>query len=195
MGRLVKSKGFDILIDAFSRIVNSNPEWSLKILGDGPLKRELQSQSEALGLANRIDFAGEVADPFPDLCAADLFVFPSRFEGFGLALCEAMACGLPVVSFDCPSGPREIIRNGLDGVLVPAEDTEALSKELDRLMADPGERQRLASRAPEVMIRFSIRRILGLWEELFDSILPPSRTRVSAEGSRSSQVGKQRASN
>lgn len=170
MGRLVQSKGFDILLDAFSRIANSHPDWSLKILGKGPLKQELQSRAEAFGLTDRVYFAGEVRDPFPELCAADLFVFPSRFEAFGLALCEAMACGLPVVSFDCPSGPREIIRDGLDGVLVPPEDAGALSTVLHRLMNDPAERQRLASRAPEVLKRFDLARILSLWEQLFEDL-------------------------
>ena len=170
MGRLVQSKGFDILLDAFSRIANSHPDWSLKILGEGPLKHELQSRAEAFGLTDRVCLAGEVRDPFPELCAADLFVFPSRFEAFGLALCEAMACGLPVVSFDCPCGPREIIRDGLDGVLVPPEDAGALSTVLHRLMNDPTERQRLASRAPEVLKRFDLDRILSLWEELFEDL-------------------------
>lgn len=170
MGRLVQSKGFDILLDAFSRIANSHPDWSLKILGEGPLKQELESRAQAFGLSDRVDFAGEVRDPFPELCAADLFVFPSRFEAFGLALCEAMACGLPVVSFDCPCGPREIIRDGLDGVLVPPEDAGALSTVLHRLMNDPGERQRLASRAPEVLKRFDLDRILSLWEQLFEDL-------------------------
>jgi len=170
MGRLVQSKGFDILLDAFSRIASSHPDWSLKILGEGPVKQELQSRAEAYGLTDRVYFAGEVRDPFPELCAADLFVFPSRFEAFGLALCEAMACGLPVVSFDCPSGPREIIRDGLDGVLVPPEDAAALSTVLHRLMNDPAERQRLASRAPEVLKRFDLDRILSLWEQLFENL-------------------------
>src|SRR5215470_14841899 len=120
MGRLVSQKGFDLLLDAFARIADKHPDWSVKILGKGPLLADLKAQALALKLENQVCFAGEAADPFPLLCDAELFVFPSRFEGFGMALAEAMACGLPAVSFDCPSGPADIIRHGVDGILVPA---------------------------------------------------------------------------
>ena len=89
-------------------------------------KAQLEAQAESLGLEGRVSFVGVVSDPFPLLRAADLFVFPSRFEGFGNALAEAMACGLPVISFDCPAGPSDIIRHGVDGVLVPPEDVPGL---------------------------------------------------------------------
>jgi glycosyltransferase involved in cell wall biosynthesis len=105
MGRLVPQKGFDLLLQAYARVAQRHPEWSLTILGAGPLLEQLQAQAKSLGLENRVHFAGAVADPFSILCSADLFVFSSRFEGFGMALAEAMACGLPAVSFDCPEGP------------------------------------------------------------------------------------------
>jgi GalNAc-alpha-(1->4)-GalNAc-alpha-(1->3)-diNAcBac-PP-undecaprenol alpha-1,4-N-acetyl-D-galactosaminyltransferase len=172
MGRLVHQKGFDLLLKAFSMIAAKYPEWSLTVLGEGPLRADLEAQTEALHLAGRIRWAGLVEDPFPALCGADLFVFSSRFEGFGLALAEAMACGLPVVSFDCPEGPSDIIRNGVDGVLVPPEDVSALAAALDRLMGDPQERRRIASRAPEVTERFSLSRILNMWQQLFFELVP-----------------------
>jgi len=172
MGRLVYQKGFDLLLRAFSTIAAKHPEWSLTVLGEGPLRADLQAQTEALHLTGRVRWAGLVEDPFPALFAADLFVFPSRFEGFGLALAEAMSCGLPVVSFDCPEGPSDIIRQGVDGVLVPREDVDALSAALDRLMADPEERRRLGSRAPEVVERFSLDRILDMWQQLFFELVP-----------------------
>ncbi len=83
-----------------------------------------------------------------------------------------MACGLPVVSFDCPDGPRTIVRHGIDGVLVPPEDVIALAGALNRLMADPGRRARLAARDPEVVLRFGRTRILSLWQRLFSQLLP-----------------------
>ena len=170
MGRLVPEKGFDLLLQAFSLIAGKHPGWRLTILGGGPLLGELQEQALSLSLAQRVNFAGPVADPFPRLHAADLFVFSSRFEGFGMALAEAMACGLPVVTFDCPEGPAHIVRDGIDGLLVPPEDVPALAAALDRLMGDSAERRRLASLAPEVRLRFGSERILALWQSLFDEM-------------------------
>ena len=171
MGRLSREKGFDLLLEAFSRIAPRHREWKLQILGDGPLRDELQAQAAKLDLGDRIEFTGPVVDPFPVLLGADLFVSSSRFEGFGNALCEAMACGLPVISFDCPSGPREIIRDDVDGLLVPAEDVTALATAMDQLMSNAQERLRFAARAPEVFARFGLERILGLWEQLFADLL------------------------
>lgn len=175
MGRLVPQKGFDLLLEAFARVAARHPEWSLKVLGKGALRRQLEFQAESLGLTGRVSFMGAVADPFPILRSADLFVFSSRFEGFGNALTEAMACGLPVISFDCPAGPAHIIRHGVDGLLVPPEDVPALAAAMGLLMGDEQQRDRLASHAPEVLVRFSSERILEMWEEVFDDVLRPGR--------------------
>lgn len=184
MGRLVRQKGFDLLLDAFSRLVPQHPDWSLTIIGTGPLRAELEQQSKALGLNGQIHFAGELTDPIPVLCAADLFVFSSRSETFGMALAEAMACGLPAVSFDCPEGPSDIIRHGIDGLLVPPEDVGALAAALDRLMSNSQERARLAARAPEVITRFGRERILSLWQELFNQLIDINPNCSSSQSSR-----------
>jgi len=171
MGRLVEQKGFDLLLEAFSRVAQERPDWKLKILGEGPLQRQLCAQANQLNIASRVEFAGAVADPFPVLQQADLFVFSSRFEGFGNALCEAMACGLPVISFDCPSGPSEIVRPGVDGVLVAAGDVAALTESIGRLMDDFELRHRLGGRALEVASRFGKQRIMELWRQVFADLL------------------------
>jgi glycosyltransferase involved in cell wall biosynthesis len=179
MGRLSREKGFDLLLAAFSCVADRHPDWRVKILGDGPLRSDLETQAARLNLSSRIQFTGALSNPYPELKSADLFVFSSRFEGFGNALCEAMACGLPVISFDCPSGPREIIRNGVDGLLVPSENISQLAASMNRLMSDPEERRRLASRAPEITERLGLNRVLDLWNQLFEQVLPggPDRYR------------------
>jgi len=182
MGRLTVQKGFDLLIEAFSRLALRYPEWSLKILGEGVERSSLQAQIDRLGLAGRVQLAGAVPDPFPVLRAADLFVLSSRFEGFGNALCEAMACGLPIISFDCPSGPAEIVRDGTDGILVPAVDVPALSEAMSRLMSDPQERARLGARATEVTQRFGLKRVLRMWDDLFTEALGVTAGRNTAAG-------------
>src|SRR5579871_1330423 len=171
MGRLIPEKGFDLLLESFAKIADRHLDWSLKILGGGPLQADLKSQASALGLDGRVQFLGEVQNPFPFLQSADLFVLCSRLEGFSNALCEAMACGLPAISFDCPSGPSDIIRDGVDGVLVAPGDVHAMAAALDRLMGDAQERRRLAARAPEVLKRFSLDKVLSLWENLFKHVL------------------------
>jgi GalNAc-alpha-(1->4)-GalNAc-alpha-(1->3)-diNAcBac-PP-undecaprenol alpha-1,4-N-acetyl-D-galactosaminyltransferase len=167
MGRLSYEKGFDLLLDAFAQVADRHPEWSLKVIGDGPLRPQLIAQCDRLKLAHRVSLPGSVSDPFPTLRSADLFVLPSRFEGFPNALCEAMSVGLPAISCDCPSGPAEIIRNGIDGMLVRPQDVGALASALDLLMTDSTLRKRLGMHAPEVLERFSLPKILLMWEEAF----------------------------
>jgi glycosyltransferase involved in cell wall biosynthesis len=166
MGRLGKEKGFDLLIRAFAGIAGAHPGWDLTILGDGEEREALAGEIERSGVSGRASLAGRVADTGVVLRGSDLFVLPSRYEGFPNALCEAMACGLPVVAFDCRSGPATIVRDGVDGVLVPAEDVGALSAAMARLIADPESRRRLGARAVEVSDRFSVERIASLWERI-----------------------------
>jgi GalNAc-alpha-(1->4)-GalNAc-alpha-(1->3)-diNAcBac-PP-undecaprenol alpha-1,4-N-acetyl-D-galactosaminyltransferase len=178
MGRLIEQKGFDLLLESFSRVAARHPGWSLKVIGEGPLRSQLEALRQQLGLTEQVEFTGELADPFPTLRAADLFVFSSRFEGFGNALCEAMACGVPAISFDCPSGPSEIIRHGIDGVLVPPEDVMALASAMDELMCDAIKRETLARRAPDVLNRFGVDRVLSMWERVFGDIIDHNTSRT-----------------
>lgn len=164
MGRLAPQKGFDLLIEAFSRIAVRRPQWSLRIMGEGPARHDLERQVTANGLSNRIVLSGWEREPATVLQQCDLFVLSSRFEGFPNALLEAMACGLASVSFDCDSGPAEIVRNEIDGILVPAENIASLASALERLIVDESLRRRLGSEAAHVTERFGVEPYYARWE-------------------------------
>jgi GalNAc-alpha-(1->4)-GalNAc-alpha-(1->3)-diNAcBac-PP-undecaprenol alpha-1,4-N-acetyl-D-galactosaminyltransferase len=181
MGRLSYAKGFDVLLAAFARIAAAFPEWQLVILGDGDLRGPLQRQAGELLANDRIVFAGALAEPFALLQQAKFFVMASRYEGFPMAHGEALACGLPVIATDCPSRPlkpgergtvaggvRELVRDGVDGMLVPCEDPAALAAAMADLIENSDKRQRLAQQAAPGMARFSSDRILAEWERLFE---------------------------
>ena len=175
MGRLTAQKGFDLLLSAFASVASQHADWGLMIIGEGELRRELEDLSKKLGVSESVIFTGLLSNPFPTLRSSSLFVMASRFEGFPYAALEAMACGLPIIYTDCPSGPREIIREGIDGLLVPNGNVGALATAMDRLMSDENERQRLAERAAEVLQRFGTEKVIVQWEALCKSILEHKR--------------------
>jgi glycosyltransferase involved in cell wall biosynthesis len=164
VGRLVPQKGFDLLLTAFARLSGRHPEWKLMIWGEGPERNSLEELRNDLGLKGQVSLPGNHTNIYQALVQSDLFVLSSRFEGFPNALCEAMAVGLPVVSFDCPSGPAQIIRSGQDGLLVPQGNVEELEHALDQLMSNESLRRTMGLEALEVVQRFSLENILEQWE-------------------------------
>ena len=166
-GRLEPQKGFVYLIEAFGQLRGAGEDWGLVILGEGLERAALESRVRALGLQRRVFLPGLAGNMNDWYKRASLFVLSSLYEGFPVALLEAMAAGVPVVSFDCDSGPREMIRHGVDGVLVPVGDVTALAKAMGALMSDERLRAEMAGRAIAVRERFSKERVLALWDEEF----------------------------
>lgn len=171
IGRLSKEKGLDRLIQAFSSIAYNHPHWILEFWGTGSEEQKLKNLAQSLGVLHQVRFAGWTDDVYSVLKGADIFAMSSHREGFPMALCEAMASGVPVVSFDCPSGPRHIIRNGIDGVLIPNGDIVSLAKSLNWLMGNERERLALGIRAKEITTRFSTAEVLRCWDQLFSAII------------------------
>lgn len=176
VGRLHADKGFDLLVQAYARLAPSHPNWDLVILGEGDERRALEAQVRQAGLWDRVSLPGRAGNVGDWYRSADLYVLTSRFEGLSNTLLESMASGLAAVAFDCDTGPREIVREGVDGVLVrPNGDVDALCRALDAVMGDAAERQRMAEAATAVRERFCAERVLGQWEALFDGVRGPGR--------------------
>ena len=171
MGRLTEQKGFDLLLQAFHQIASRYPDWQLLILGKGELREQLEQMRDKLDLSSQVVFTGALSNPFSILRQAKLFVMASRNEGFGNVHAEALACGLPVIATDCPSGPNEIIRHGIDGLLVTNKDVDALAGAMETLMSDEYKRQQLAARAPEGSKRFDLDTISTEWEILLNKVV------------------------
>jgi len=170
VGRLEEQKGFDRLLDAFAELADRHTDWHLVILGRGGLHQVLTEQAARLGIRDRVSLPGAVGNVGEWFEAADLYVLTSRFEGFPNTLLEALAHGVPSVAVDCETGPREILRHGVDGLLVPQGDPRELVAALDRMMGDESLRARFSKRAVEVRERFAVGRVAAQWEDLFSSV-------------------------
>ena len=152
VGTLKKVKDHATLIRAFAHL-SSNMKAKLIILGDGQLREELENLIAELKLQDRVSMPGFVTDPYPWYRSADLFVLSSQREGFGNVIVEALECGVPVVSTNCPSGPSEILKNGRLGKLVPVEDPGAMASAMEEALTEPHDREQLMARAKEFSIR------------------------------------------
>ena len=170
VGRLAPQKGFDRLLRAFASLSQRFPHWHLTILGEGECRESLEKQRLKLGLEQSISLPGVVGNLGRWYEAADLYVMTSLFEGFPNTLGEALAYGLPVVSVDCDTGPRDIVRHQIDGLLVPQDNHEALVDALEALMGNAALRQQYAEKAIEIRDRLSMEKIAGMWEAVFEGV-------------------------
>lgn len=185
-GRLVPVKRYDLLIEAFAPVAAAYPDWRLRIYGKGEEQARLRQLIEDLGLSDHAFLMGAAAPMEAEWVKGSIGATAANFEPFGMTIVEAMRCGLPVVSTDCPYGPGEIIEDGTDGRLVPVGDREAMSAALLELVRDDERRRRMGRRALENARRFGPVPVVEQAERLIDEAMAARGTarRVAPERGR-----------
>jgi glycosyltransferase involved in cell wall biosynthesis len=169
-GRLVPAKGFDVLIRAHARLQALGLDHNLLIIGEGPLRAELEALTSSLDVQSSVFMPGFVSNPFPIVRAAPIFVLASRYEGFPMVLLEALGVGAPALATDCPGGSREILENGKYGLLVEPESEAALARAISRLLADPSLRNEFRLAGPVRARAFTPEHCLSHWERILSGI-------------------------
>ena len=169
-GRYAPQKGFDLLIESWSIVTRQHPDWKLHIYGDGVLRTSLQQQIDQAGIGQTC-FLEPTTELIADkYCESSIFVLSSRFEGFGMVITEAMACGVPPVAFACPCGPRDIIEHGKNGVLVQPEDINELAAQINDLIENEDKRKKMGREAQIRSRRFLMKNIAKEWKTLFETL-------------------------
>lgn len=170
VGRYFDEKGYDMLLQAWSIVEKENNEWILDIFGDGN-KSYYERIANSLGLdMQRCHLNDSIVDVQKEYLSSSLFVCTSRFEGFGMGIIEAMACGLPVVAFDCLWGPRSIIKNGIDGILVENGNVGKMAKAILSMINSPDNLSQLGKNARKNVCRFNMDIVAEQWKQIFDSL-------------------------
>ncbi|QCX26633.1 stealth conserved region 3 domain-containing protein [Nocardioides jishulii] len=166
-GRLSVEKRFEQMIDAFALVADDLPGWRLRIWGEGPRREFLEGSARRRGLADSVELPGSTDDMPGEWARSSVALLTSRAEGFGLVLQEAMAAGVPVVSYDVPAGPREIVTHGVDGFLVPPESREGLAAAMRRLATDDDLRRGMGAAARLAAQQWSADALAEEWVEVF----------------------------
>ena len=160
-------KGFDLLLEVFLKVSEKHPEWILCVAGPGETGRQKLSRIVSnLGLSQSVEFPGFVKDISGLMSSSSIFIVSSRYEGFSMVLLEAMAMGCACISFDCESGPGELIEQNVNGVLTPPEDIDAMAEALSILMVSQQRRNQLGSNAIQHAKKYSIDCVFECWQEL-----------------------------
>lgn len=170
VGRLVAPKNYASLIRAFKNVTDKHPDWILEIYGDGPQEVELKSLITQLNLEKHVFLKGFSSKVKEVMINASIFALSSVFEGFGLVIVEAMACGLPVVSYACPCGPKDIITEGKDGFLVNVNDEVTLANQINVLIENEILRKQMSDAAKIKADQYNIENITSMWMNLFKEL-------------------------
>ncbi len=170
IGRLVEVKGYDILIDIWNIVSKKYPDWILEIYGDGQERENLQNKIDALKLKEKIILKGFVKNVKKAYLESSIYILTSRSEGMPMVLLEAMSCGLPVVSFDSPTGPKDIIKDGEDGFLIKFGDIEKMAERIEELISNEEKRKQFGINARKNIQRFSPEKIMNRWKNLFEEV-------------------------
>lgn len=170
IGRLSEQKGYDKLLDAWKIVIRKHPDWKIHIYGQGEWENRLKGEIEKHGLTESFILKTPVSNIMDKYLESSMYVLSSRFEGFGLVLIEAMACGLPCVSFDCPNGPHDIIRDKEDGILVKNGDIQALADEICYLIEHPSERKLMGENAKRNVRRYLPDHVMEQWKSYLETL-------------------------
>ena len=166
VGRLEEQKGYDILINICSKFLSKYPEWKLKIFGEGNLKEKLQNQIEKSNLKNQVLLMGTTDRIEQEYLNSDIYIMSSRFEGFPMVLLEATSYSLPIISFDCPSGPSDIVEDGINGFLIRNFNEKEMLEKIEILMNDEKLRKEMSKNCKEKIEKFSKEKILEKWRKI-----------------------------
>lgn len=170
VGRYNSAKGYNYLIDAWREVHKSYPEWIINIFGSGEYKEKVRKQINDYGLQDVVIMNDPTDNIMEEYLKSSIYVMSSVFEGFAMVLLEAMACGLPCVSFDCPYGPRNVITDGEDGFLVDYLNSKALADSICKLIEDEGLRKQMGKNGCKNVLRYSRESIMPQWISLFESV-------------------------
>lgn len=168
VGRLNEQKGYEYLIDAWTIVSKRHPDWILNAYGSGEIKEQLQMRIDEKGVSNSLILNEPTSDIIGKYLESSIYIMSSRFEGFPMVLLEAMSCGLPCVSFDCPNGAKDIIEDGRNGFLVEYLNVNALAESICKLIEDESLRKMLGQTAKEDVMMYLPDSIMKLWIDLFN---------------------------
>ncbi len=171
IARYSHEKGIDLLLQAWKLVEVECSDWHLDVFGDGERMPYEHLMDDLQISRSRCQLHGRTNDVEKEYCRSSLYVLSSRFEGFGLVLLEAMSCGLPVVAFDCPWGPRSIIHNGEDGQLVPNGDVDKMAKAVINLIKNEDKRKQMSAAAIKTSELYRIDDIASRWKQLFENVM------------------------